>query len=55
MITSTFTSGELTGGEALAHPSDAPTVRLRDAAPATTDGPLPERRYLSAKAAGPAL
>ncbi|MFD9963528.1 YciI family protein [Amycolatopsis sp. NPDC058986] len=37
-------SGELVGGEALADPSQVKTVRVREGAPATTDGP-----YLEAK------
>lgn len=35
-------SGELIGGEGLADPSTAKTVRIRDGAPVVTDGPFPE-------------
>jgi hypothetical protein len=37
-------SGEMVGGEALAHPSTAKTVRVVDGVPETTDGP-----YVGAK------
>jgi hypothetical protein len=37
-------SGELVGGEALADPSNTRTVRVRDGAPAITDGPLAEAK-----------
>jgi hypothetical protein len=37
-------SGEWVGGEGLAHPSNAKTVRVREGAPVVTDGP-----YLEAK------
>jgi hypothetical protein len=37
-------SGELVGGEALADPSATRTVRVRDGAPAITDGPLAEAK-----------
>jgi hypothetical protein len=37
-------SGELVGGEALADPSNTRTVRIRDGAPAITDGPLAEAK-----------
>jgi hypothetical protein len=37
-------SGELVGGEALAHPSQTKTVRVRDGAVATTDGPFVEAK-----------
>lgn len=37
-------SGELVGGEALADPSNTRTVRVRDDAPAITDGPLAEAK-----------
>lgn len=37
-------SGELVGGEALAHPSNTKTVRVVDGVPETTDGP-----YVGAK------
>ena len=37
-------SGELVGGEALADPSNTKTVRIRDGAPAITDGPLAEAK-----------
>ena len=58
-------TGEWVGGEALADPSTAKAVRVRDGVPAVTDGPfaeakelaarratsLPERRYLESRAA----
>lgn len=37
-------SGELVGGEALADPVNARTVRVRDGVPATTDGPFSESK-----------
>jgi hypothetical protein len=37
-------SGELIGGEALADPSQARTVRVREGAPVVTDGPLAETK-----------
>jgi hypothetical protein len=37
-------SGELVGGGALAHPSSARTVRLKDGAVAATDGPFAEAK-----------
>jgi hypothetical protein len=37
-------SGELLGGEGLAHPSNTKTVKVRDGVPVVTDGP-----YLEAK------
>jgi hypothetical protein len=37
-------SGEWVGGEALADPSTAKTVRVRDGAPAVTDGPYAEAK-----------
>jgi hypothetical protein len=37
-------SGELLGGEALADPVTARTVRVRDGVPATTDGPFGEAK-----------
>jgi hypothetical protein len=37
-------SGELVGGEALAHPSQTRTVRVRNGSPATTDGPFVEAK-----------
>jgi hypothetical protein len=37
-------TGELIGGEALAHPSQTKTVRVRDGAVATTDGPFVEAK-----------
>jgi hypothetical protein len=37
-------SGELVGGEALADPSHTKTVRVRDGAPAITDGPFAEAK-----------
>jgi hypothetical protein len=37
-------SGELIGGEALADPSNTKTVRVRDGAPAITDGPFVEAK-----------
>jgi hypothetical protein len=37
-------SGEWIGGEALAHPDRAKTVRVRDGAPVITDGPFAEAK-----------
>jgi hypothetical protein len=37
-------SGEWVGGEALADPSTAKTVRVRDGVPAVTDGPFVESK-----------
>jgi hypothetical protein len=37
-------SGELVGGEALAHASTAKTIRLKDGAVAATDGPFAEAK-----------
>jgi hypothetical protein len=37
-------SGELLGGEGLADPSNAKTVRVRDGVPAVTDGPFVEAK-----------
>jgi hypothetical protein len=37
-------SGEWVGGEALANPSQAKTVRVRDGVPAVTDGPFVEAK-----------
>jgi hypothetical protein len=37
-------SGELLLGEALAHPSNSKTVRVRDGVPAITDGPFAEAK-----------
>ena len=37
-------SGELIGGQALAHPSRTKTVRVRDGVPAVTDGPYVEAK-----------
>ena len=37
-------TGELVGGEALAHPSTTKTVRVRDGVPAVTDGPFAEAK-----------
>jgi hypothetical protein len=37
-------SGEWLGGEALAHPSQTKTVRVRDGVPAITDGPYVEAK-----------
>jgi hypothetical protein len=37
-------SGELVGGEGLADPSNTKTVRVRDGAPAVTDGPFMEAK-----------
>jgi hypothetical protein len=37
-------SGELVGGEALADPTNTKTVRVRDGAPAITDGPFVEAK-----------
>jgi hypothetical protein len=42
------TSGELVGGEALAHPAAAKTVRLQGGVVATTDGPFLEAKELLA-------
>jgi hypothetical protein len=42
-------SGELVGGAVvLAHPSNAKTVRVRDGAPAVTDGPFAESKEVLA-------
>jgi hypothetical protein len=37
-------SGEWIGGEGLAHPSQAKTIRVRDGVPAITDGPFVEAK-----------
>jgi hypothetical protein len=37
-------SGELVGGQALAHPSNTKTVRVRDGATVVTDGPFAESK-----------
>jgi hypothetical protein len=37
-------SGELLGGDALAHPSNSKVVRVRDGVPAITDGPFAEAK-----------
>jgi hypothetical protein len=37
-------SGELVGGQGLAHPSNTRTVRVRDGVPAVTDGPFVEAK-----------
>ena len=37
-------TGELLGGEALAHPSTTRTVRVREGVPAITDGPFIEAK-----------
>lgn len=37
-------TGELVGGQALAHPSTTKTVRIRDGLPVTTDGPFAEAK-----------
>jgi hypothetical protein len=37
-------SGELVGGEGLAHPSNTRTVKVRDGAPVVTDGPYLESK-----------
>jgi hypothetical protein len=37
-------TGEWVGGEALAHPSQTKTVRVRDGVPAITDGPFIEAK-----------
>ncbi|HEX5495588.1 MAG TPA: YciI family protein [Mycobacteriales bacterium] len=37
-------SGELVGGQALTHPSTTRTVRVRDGAVVTTDGPFAESK-----------
>jgi len=37
-------SGEWVGGEGLAHPASARTVRVRDGVPAITDGPYAEAK-----------
>ncbi|MDP9476726.1 MAG: YciI family protein [Actinomycetota bacterium] len=37
-------SGELVGAQALADPSNAKTVRVRDGVPAVTDGPFAEAK-----------
>ena len=41
-------SGELVGGEALAHPAATKTVRLRGGSVATTDGPFLEAKEMLA-------
>ncbi|MFC9970001.1 YciI family protein [Spirillospora sp. NPDC127200] len=41
-------SGELVGGQALADPAQARTVRLRDGLPAVTDGPFLESKEVFA-------
>lgn len=41
-------SGELVGGEALAHPANTKTVRVRDGVLAATDGPFLEAKELLA-------
>jgi len=41
-------SGELVGGEALAHPANTKTVRVHGGVPATTDGPFLEAKELLA-------
>jgi hypothetical protein len=37
-------TGEFLGGQALAHPSDTKTVRVRDGLPVTVDGPFAEAK-----------
>jgi hypothetical protein len=37
-------NGEWVGGEGLAHPSQAKTIRVRDGVPAITDGPFVEAK-----------
>jgi hypothetical protein len=37
-------SGEWIGGEGLAHPAQAKTIRVRDGVPAVTDGPFLEAK-----------
>jgi hypothetical protein len=37
-------TGEFLGGQALAHPSDTKTVRVRDGLPVTIDGPFAEAK-----------
>jgi hypothetical protein len=44
LMTELTQSGELVGGEALAHHSTAKTVRLRGGAVAATDGPFAEAK-----------
>ncbi len=41
-------SGELVGGEALAHPANAKTLRLKGGVVATTDGPFLEAKEMLA-------
>jgi hypothetical protein len=41
-------SGELVGGDALAHPASTKTVRVRGGVPASTDGPFLEAKELLA-------
>ena len=48
LIAELSTSGELVGGDALAHPATTKTVRLRGGVPATTDGPFLEAKELLA-------
>jgi hypothetical protein len=44
IITDLTQSGEWVGGEGLADPSTAKTVRVRDGVPAVTDGPYAEAK-----------
>src|SRR5947209_16353539 len=44
LMTELNESGEWIGGEALAHPDRAKTVRVRDGAPVVTDGPFAEAK-----------
>jgi hypothetical protein len=44
LVTELTASGELLGGEALADPADAKTVKLRDGVPVVTDGPFGEAK-----------
>jgi hypothetical protein len=44
VMTELTETGEWLGGEALAHPSQTKTVRVRDGVPAITDGPYVEAK-----------
>lgn len=44
LMTELNESGEWIGGEGLAHPDRAKTVRVRDGAPVVTDGPFAEAK-----------
>jgi hypothetical protein len=44
IMTELTKTGELVGGQALAHPASTKTVRVRGGVPATTDGPFVEAK-----------